>query len=61
MGGRLERGLKLLDQETVDELLAQIDDRFTADEILEILCVTTDDVFDKFYDRILKVNWSEFL
>jgi len=51
----------LLDQETVDELLAQIDDRFTADEILEILCVTTDDVFDKFYDRILKVNWSEFL
>ena len=37
-----------------DELIAHIIDRFTPDELCEILGISTSDFVDKFYDEVLE-------
>jgi hypothetical protein len=51
----------MLDQEQLDQLNKLLNDRFSAEEICEILNLTVDDLFDKFIDEILEVNWEELL
>jgi hypothetical protein len=55
------RKCDMLDQEQLDQLNKLLNDRFSAEEICEILNLTVDDLFDKFIDEILEVNWEELL
>lgn len=61
MAGKQVRGLKLVDEDAVDTLLSFLDERFTPEELTEILGVTNDDIFDRFRDKILEHDWAEFL
>lgn len=61
MVGRQVRGLKLVDEDAVDTLLAFLDERFTPDELTELLGITNDDIFDRFRDKILEYDWAEYL
>jgi len=51
----------MLDEEPLDQLNKMLNDRFTVDELCEILNLTVDDLFYKFLDEILEVNWEELL
>lgn len=51
----------MLDNEKVNELLLILQDRFTAEELCEILGLTVEDLFDKFTDEILRTDWTEVL
>lgn len=51
----------MLDPEQVLQLIKKLDDRFTAEELCEILNLTVDDMVDAFFDKIVEVNWDEFL
>ena len=45
----------------VDELRSIITDRFTPDELIDILNIETEDIFDRFLEEILRVDWTEVL
>jgi len=51
----------LLDQSQVDQLRATLADRFTPEELIELLNVTTEDVFDRFVDQCLELDLEEIL
>lgn len=51
----------MLDYSNVENLLAAIDDKYTPEELVEILGLTNQDVFDKFLDEILETNWKGLL
>lgn len=51
----------MIDQEYLTDLNQQINDRFTAEELCEILGLTVDDLFNKFTDNVLEVDWKEVL
>ena len=59
--GQLERRLRLVDSERVEALLAAIDERYTPEELGEILFINNEDLFDKFLDLILERDWDELL
>ena len=61
VAGRQVRGLKLVDEDAVDTLLSFLDERFTAEELTELLGITNDDIFDRFRDKILEYDWDEYL
>lgn len=44
-----------------DLLKSQLCDRFTPDELVELLGVTTEEVFNKFLDECIEKDWSEHL
>jgi hypothetical protein len=52
---------KLLDQTVVDELKAALCDRYTPEELIEILGVNSETVFDKFLDEFLELDLEEVL
>lgn len=51
----------MLDEHSIDQLRDMICDRFTAAELIEILDMPVCDVFDKFRDECMDINWSEHL
>lgn len=59
--GRQERGQRLVDEDTVETLIAFLDERFTPEELTEVLGITNDDIFDRFRDKILEHDWSDYL
>jgi len=61
VAGRQVRGLKLVDEDAVDTLLSFLDERFTPEELTELLGITNDDIFDRFRDKILEYDWEEYL
>ena len=51
----------MLDGREVDNLCGAICDKFTPAELIEMLPVDTQDVFEKFLDEILEIDWSDLL
>jgi len=51
----------MIDDEWIDQLNKTLNDRYTVDELCEILKLSVDDLFYKFLDEILEVNWEELL
>jgi len=45
----------------VDELFNQLNDRFTAEELCEVLGLTVEDLFNEFLERIVEIDWSEYV
>lgn len=48
----------MVDGQAVADLRAILTDRFTPEELIELLNVTTADVFDRFLDECLEVDWG---
>lgn len=48
----------VLDDDQVNELNQRINDRFTAEEVCEILGLTVTQLLDKFQDEVLEVDWE---
>lgn len=55
------KGKDLIDEDHVTQLRAMVIDRFTAEELCEILGAETEDIFDRFFEECLRVDWSEHL
>lgn len=51
----------MLDNESVNQLGAMICNRFTADELCEILGLEAEDIFERFIEECLRTDWSEHL
>lgn len=51
----------MLDAEQINQLYERLDNRFTADELCSILNLSVGDLFDKFFDEIIEINWEELL
>ena len=51
----------MIDEDSVNQLRDMIMDRFTPDELCEILNLETEDVFDRFTEECLRTDWSEWL
>lgn len=51
----------MVDEDAIDTLLSFLDERFTPEELTELLGLTNDDLFDKFRERILEYDWDEYL
>lgn len=49
------------DNEYIYDLCDILNDRYTAEDLCEILGLTVADIFYKFTDEILGIDWSEFL
>ena len=49
------------DNEYIDDLNKVLNDRYQAEDLCEILGLTLDDLFYKFTDEVLEVDWSEIL
>jgi hypothetical protein len=52
---------EVLDETAIDELKFMICDRLTPEELIEVLGMSTADVFDRFRDEILELDLSEVL
>jgi hypothetical protein len=48
----------VVDQERINELRAIVSDRFTPDELVDLLDVPTAEVFDRFVDECLEIDWE---
>lgn len=63
--GQPESGLRLTnmsaDNEYIEDLNKVLNDRYTAEELCELLGLTLDDLFYKFLDEVLEVDWEEIL
>ena len=61
--GQRVRGLRfeMIDEESLDQLSKVLNDRFTVEELCEILNLSVDDLINKFIDEILEINWNELL
>lgn len=51
----------MLDQDKVNDLYIALEDKLTAEELCELLGLTVEDLFDKFTDEILEIDWDEVL
>lgn len=51
----------MLDDDYVDQLRAMLTDRFTAEEVVEILGLEVEDIFERFLDECLRTPWMEYL
>jgi hypothetical protein len=49
---------EVVDQERINELRAIVSDRFTPDELIDLLDVPTVEVFDRFVDECLEIDWE---
>lgn len=49
----------MLDGDSVDQLRSAISDRYTAEELVEILGLSTEDIFDRFVEEVLRTDWTE--
>jgi hypothetical protein len=59
--GPLVNERKLLDLDNVEFLREELRERFSPEEVCEILKLTVDDLFEMFRDEILEVDWEEWL
>lgn len=46
------------DEETIDEFIKNVLDRYTAEELVEALGLSTRDVIDAFYDAIIERGYE---
>lgn len=51
----------MLDEDRVSAIRAILCDRFTAEELVELLCLSTEQVFDRFVDECLELDLEEVL
>lgn len=51
----------MLDEDHVGQLRTMLIDRFTAEELCEILELTIEDLFEHYIEECLRVDWSEHL
>lgn len=51
----------MLNDDVTEELRAILIDRFTSEELIEILGIDVGRLFDVFTDEVLEVDWSEEL
>lgn len=51
----------MIDEEQADRLKTILVDRFTPEELIELLNVTTEDVFDRFFEQCLELDLEEVL
>lgn len=51
----------MLDLEQVNHLRSVLVDRFTAEELCEILGLTPEDIIDKFTEEVMETDWHEHL
>lgn len=51
----------MLDDDLVDQLRMNLINRFTADELCEILNLEPEDIIERFFEEVLRTNWSEHL
>jgi hypothetical protein len=49
----------MLNFERVERLREMLCDRFTAEELVELLCLTTEQVFDRFTDECLELRLED--
>ena len=61
VAGKRELVRKLVDEDAVDTLLSFLDERFTPEELTEELGLTNEEIFDRFRDKILEHDWTEYL
>lgn len=61
VAGKKARELKLLDQTAIEDLKAALCDRYTPEELIEILGVSGETVFDRFLDEFLELDLEEVL
>jgi hypothetical protein len=51
----------MLDEAAINELKLLLCDRFTPEELIEFLGVSTGEVFDRFVDECVELDMSEIL
>lgn len=49
----------MLDDSAVEHRKAVLCDRFTPEELIELLGVTTEEVFERFRDECLELQWED--
>ena len=49
----------MIDQELVDERRLYLCDRYTAEELVSLLDISTESVFDRFFDECLDLDMEE--
>ncbi len=52
---------KMLDGKQIDDLCMMLCDRLTPEELIEYLGVTTQDVFARFQDECIEIDWEALL
>jgi len=51
----------LVDEDLLQTVCDYLDERFTPEELTEILGLTNDDILDRFRDKVLELDWQEYL
>lgn len=51
----------MLDSEQVDTLRAALIDRFSPEELCEVLRIETEDIVDRFIEEVLRTDWGDYL
>lgn len=51
----------MIDSDMVDELRAMLVDRFTPEDLCEILGITVEDLFERFNEEVLRTDWGEYV
>jgi len=46
----------MLDSNRIDEWRKIVCDRLTAEELVELLCLKTEDIFDRFFEECLELT-----
>lgn len=49
----------MLDESAVEHRRAVLCDRFTPDELIELLGVSVEEVFERFRDECLELSWED--
>lgn len=52
---------KMIDDYKLEALCAMLCDRLTPEELIEYLGVSTQDVFERFLDECVEIDWSKVL
>ena len=60
VAGRHETENLMLDQRLIDQLRMLVADRYTPEELIELLGVSTEEVFDMFIDQVLELPREVF-
>jgi hypothetical protein len=51
----------MLDGSQVDDLCMMLSDRYSPEELIEVLGVTTQDVFERFMEECIEIDWSKVI
>ena len=48
----------MIDETKIDELRLRLCDRFTPDELIDLLGVSTEQVFERFLEECMELEWE---